>query len=431
MTKEEKVVIVGAGPAGLFAANSLKENFEVTIIEKENYIGGSGLHSDGKLNFHPKVGGDLTDFFSMSEAWDVMEEIKQTFMELGVPEVNINENGMEKLDRKSSSAGINFMKIEQTHVGSDHLPNVMQRYRKKLEKSGVKFKLNTKAENIVLNNQVEKIRTEKGEIEGDYFILGPGRSGSEWLRSLAKEHELGLEYNPIDVGVRVEVPNSVMDEIVEDYGIWDPKFHIRTPSYDDPVRTFCVSPKGYVVKENYGDTFGVNGHSMRDEESENTNFAFLVTIDLTEPLESTMDYGKRITQLANTLGGGKPLLQRIGDIRKGRRSTWDRIERSYVEPTLKDVTPGDLTMALPRRVVQDILEGLEMLDEVVPGVNSNSTLLYGPEVKFYAMRVSTEEYLRTKIPNLYVTGDGAGVSRGITGAAATGLVAAKDIKNNL
>ena len=431
MTNREKVTIVGAGPAGLFAANNLRENFDVTIIEKENYIGGSGLHSDGKLNFHPKVGGDLTNFFSMAEAWDVMEQIKQTFMDLGVPEVSVNEEGMEKLDRKSSSAGINFMKIEQTHVGSDHLPDVMKRFRKKLEKGGVEFILNTEAKDLIIDDEVKGVKTENEIIKSDQFIIAPGRSGSEWLRSLAKNHELGLEYNPIDVGVRVEVPNSVMNKIVEDYGIWDPKFHIRTPSYDDPVRTFCVSPKGYVVKENYGDTFGVNGHSMRDKKSENTNFAFLVTIDLTEPLESTMDYGKRITQLSNTLGGGKPLVQRIGDIRKGRRSTWDRIERSYVEPTLKDVTPGDLTMALPRRVVKDILEGLKKLDKVIPGVNSNSTLLYGPEVKFYAMKIKTEENLRTKIPNLYVTGDGAGISRGITGAAATGLVAAKDIKNKI
>ncbi len=429
MDNKEKVIIVGAGPGGLFAANELKDDFDVTIIEKEDYIGGSGLHSDGKLNFHPKVGGDLTNFYSMSKSWGIMERIKEVFMDLGVPDVEINEEGMEKLDRKSSRAGINFMKIQQTHVGSDHLPKVMKRFRKHLEKAGVNFELNTTAKEINENGTVQYLDTDKGKFEGDYFIICPGRSGSEWLRDLARDHNLGLKYNPIDVGVRIEVPNAVMDEIVEDYGIWDPKFHINTPSYDDSVRTFCVSPKGYVVKENYGDTFGVNGHSMRDKRSENTNFAFLVTMDLTEPLESTMDYGKRITQLANTLGGGKPLVQRIGDMRKGRRSTWERVERSHVEPTLTDVTPGDLTMAYPQRIITDILEGLEMLDEVIPGVNSNSTLLYGPEVKFYAMRIETEENLRTKIPNLYVAGDGAGVSRGITGAAATGIITANDLIN--
>jgi uncharacterized FAD-dependent dehydrogenase len=201
-----------------------------------------------------------------------------------------------------------------------------------------------------------------------------------------------------------------------------------TPSYDDFVRTFCVCPSGFVVRELYGDSlFGANGHSMRDIKSENTNFALLTRIKLTEPLENTTEYGRRIAQLANTLGGHKPLLQRLGDMKNYKRSTWSRLSRSFVKPTLNNVTPGDISMAYPRRIINDLLEGIEMLDKVMPGINSDSTLLYGPEIKFYAMRIKTDKHLRTRISNLYVAGDGAGVSRGIVGAAATGLLASRGI----
>jgi len=241
-----------------------------------------------------------------------------------------------------------------------------------------------------------------------------------------------MSFNAIDVGVRVEVPNEVFDEVVNVHRCWDPKFHIYTPGYDDFARTFCVCPRGYVVKEAYEDElFGVNGYSKRDTGSRNTNFALLVRVKLTEPLENTTEYGTRVAQLANTLGGHKPILQRLGDLRNHRRSTWDRLSRSYVEPTLREVTPGDISMAYPSRIVEDIRESLEMLDHVMPGVYSDSTLLYAPEIKFYAMRIKTDGRLRTSYRNLWVGGDGAGLSRGIVGAAATGIIAAMGIKEQL
>jgi hypothetical protein len=223
-----------------------------------------------------------------------------------------------------------------------------------------------------------------------------------------------------------------LDEVVYEHGCWDPKFHIYTPSYDDFVRTFCVCPRGFVVKEAYEDElFGVNGYSMRDTASKNTNFALLVRVGLTEPLENTTEYGKGIAQLANTLGGRRPILQRLGDLRAHRRSTWDRLRRSYIEPTLREVTPGDISMAYPSRIVSDISESLERLEAVMPGVDSDSTLIYGPEIKFYAMRVKTDRTLGTSVDNLWVGGDGAGVSRGIVGAAASGIIAARGIRANL
>lgn len=428
-----KIVIVGAGPAGLWAAYRLGGEYQVTVLEKRNFVGGSGLHSDGKLNFHPKIGGDLTEFMSNEDAWELTYQIRDTFTELGVEMAHSDEEGLKKLETEASKAGIKFVKIEQNHIGSDYLPAVIARMRSELEDEGVDIRLKTVARDLIVeDNMVRSVVTDKDPIPADAVLLAPGRIGSPWLIDQMNKHGVPMKYNPIDVGVRVEVPNEVMDEVTNDYGVWDPKFHMYTPSYDDFVRTFCVCPAGYVVREPYGDgLFGANGHSMRDTKSNNTNFALLTRMTLTQPLENTTIYGTRIAQLANTLGGHKPILQRLGDLRRYQRSTWDRIDRSYVSPTLKDVTPGDLTMSYPQRIVTDLTEGLEMLDRVMPGINSDSTLLYGPEIKFYAMRIATDKHLGTKIPNLYVAGDGAGVSRGIVGAAATGLVAAKGISKQL
>jgi uncharacterized FAD-dependent dehydrogenase len=423
------VVIVGAGPSGLFAANELAEKFDVTVIEERGFVGGSGLHSDGKLNFHPLIGGDLTEFLPDMEAWDLVFRIKDVFSSLGVEEKEQNRKGMEDLDIKTAKAGFRFVKILQNHIGSEYLPGVIRRFMERLEDRGVKFMLGTRALDVCVDaGRVTGVLTEDNVVETDEAILVPGRVGSRWLVRLMERLGVELEYNPIDVGVRVEVPNEVLDEVTNGFNIWDPKFHIYTPSYDDFVRTFCVCPHGYVVREAYEDgLFGVNGHSMRDSGSPNTNFALLTRVKLTHPQENAAEYGRRIAQLSNTLGGNHPLIQRLGDLRGCRRSTWGRISRSHVEPTYRDVTPGDISMAYPRRLIRDLLEGLEMLDRVIPGVNSDSTLIYGPEIKFYAMRVSTDESLRTAIPNLYVAGDGSGVSRGIVGAAATGIIAAGGI----
>lgn len=424
-----RVVIVGAGPSGLFAANELANDFDVSILERRGYVGGSGLHSDGKLNFHPMIGGDLTEFLTEKEAWGLVYYIRDIFTGLGVEKMEQKESGLKDLEARAVKAGIRFIKIDQNHIGSDHLPEVLSRMRSRLEERGVRFLLETDVTDLsVEGDRVTGVMTGKGFHHADEVILVPGRIGSGWLISLMERLGVRMQYNPIDVGLRIEVPNEVMEEIISGYGIWDPKFHIYTPSYDDFVRTFCVCPRGYVVEETYeDDLLGVNGYSMRDTGSPNTNFALLTRVRLTHPLENTTEYGRRIAQLTNTLGGKCPILQRLGDLRSNRRSTWERINRSYVEPTLKDATPGDITMAYPSRLVKDLLEGLEMLDRVMPGVSSDSTLLYAPEIKFYAMRIQTNRQLRTAIPNLYVAGDGSGVSRGIVGAAATGIIAARGI----
>ncbi|MFC1787288.1 NAD(P)/FAD-dependent oxidoreductase [Halobacteriota archaeon] len=430
----KKVIIVGAGPAGLFAALELKDKAEVLVIDKGKNVdersndiqgvGGAGGISDGKLNLHPKIGGDLTEFISDKEAYDLIDRVDEIFVKHGAPEEE--KLSAEKLLRRAAASGIEFLPIKQRHIGSDRLPALVNSIKRELESGGVKFSLQTTVEDVLISDDgVNGVLTEKEKIRSDYVILAPGRAGSPWLSYVMKKHGIPLKNMPIDIGVRVEVPSSIYEDVVDIN--WDPKFRMRVPTHDDFVRTFCTSPYGFVVKDAYGKAVGVNGHSMRHKRSNNTNFAFLVKIDLTEPVEDTTAYGYSIAKLATTIGGGNPIIQRLGDLRRGRRSTWNRIKRSYVAPTLIEVTPGDISMALPYRILKDIIEGIDMLDHVVPGVASDSTLIYAPEIKFSAMRIITKDGFETPIKGLYTVGDGAGVSRGIVSAAATGLIAAEHL----
>lgn len=455
------VLIIGAGPAGLFAANELADQLKVVVVDKgrdlnkrqcvallngsckrclpcniTGGLGGAGGLSDGKLNLRPDIGGNLEEFVSNEEAWSIIHKIDQIFLKHGASEELYapDNDEISPILREAAATGIKFIPIVQRHMGSDRTPPIINSIKDELEEKGVFFMLETEVLDIIVDDKVKgaKLKNKEGDfvVNCDYLIAAPGRIGAKWLSDQTEKLEIPVKHNPVDVGVRVELPQIVMDEVTNIN--WDPKFHIITKTYDDFVRTFCVCNRGFVVEEVYDDFMGVNGHSMRDKISENTNFAFLVRIELTEPVENTSDYAFSIATIANTLGGGKPLLQRLGDLRKGRRSTWRRLERSNVVPTFNCVTPGDIAMALPHRVVVDIIEGLEALDEVMPGVASDSTLLYAPEIKLYAMRLEMDKNMKTRIDGLYAAGDGAGVSRGIVGAAATGIIAARDIleKNN-
>ncbi|HIH62060.1 MAG TPA: NAD(P)/FAD-dependent oxidoreductase [Methanobacteriales archaeon] len=454
------VIIVGAGPGGLIAADKLADHLRVLVVDKGRDIdkrycpalkdgicrrcspcnimcglGGAGGLSDGKLNLRPDIGGNLEEFVDTEKAWELVEEVDSFFLRHGAPEelYSPEEKEIEKILKKSAAAGINFIPIIQRHIGSDKTPMVIKSVKEDLEKRGVEFLLETRALDIITKNgKVKGLRVKdkngkKNVIKCKFLILAPGRSGSIWLAEQMRKLSIPIKYNPVDIGVRVEIPSIVMEDITRIN--WDPKFHIITKSYDDFVRTFCVCNKGFVVEEAYNGFKGVNGHSMRTKTSDNTNFAFLVKIELTEPVENTSAYALSIAKISNTLGGGKPIIQRLGDLRKGRRSTWRRLKRSPVKPTLRDVTPGDIALVLPYRIVLDIIEGLEALDKVIPGVASDSTLLYAPEIKLYAMRIGVDEHMRTPISGLYAVGDGAGVSRGIVGAAATALIAAEHIRS--
>jgi len=314
---------------------------------------------------------------------------------------------------------VNFLPIPQRHIGTDNAPKVIKSLKDRLERKGVHFLLKQTVSHL---DGGKIILDSEDEVTCTYVIAAPGRSGANWLAHEAQRLKIPTKYQPIDIGVRVEVPAVVMDPVTRISR--DPKFHIYSDTYDDFVRTFCVNAWGFVVQEVYDDFIGVNGHSMTDKLSENTNFAFLVRVGLTEPLEDTTAYGRTIAQQTTTLGGGKPLLQRLGDLKGGRRSTWERLRRGNVKPTLLNVTPGDISMGLPHRIVTDLIEGLDKLDHVVPGVSSNSTLIYAPEVKFSANRIITDDHLETPLKNLFVAGDGAGLSRGLVTSAATGVIAA-------
>ncbi|WP_297535092.1 NAD(P)/FAD-dependent oxidoreductase [Thermococcus sp.] len=449
------VIIIGAGPAGLFAAYELaeKSNLKVLIIEEGgdvrqrvcpmfelgycieckpchimSGVGGAGGLSDGTINLRPDIGGDLRELTGDENyAWQLVWEVDQIFLRHGAPR-NLYKGNPEQVkywEQKAAQAGVKFIPIIQRHIGSDRTPQVIESIKRHLESKGVKFLLWTKA--LEFGKGWVKVRRGKDvfEIKAKYIIVAPGRGGADWFHGVAQKIGLKARHGPIDVGVRVEVPAIVMEPITSINH--DPKFHIYTDTYDDFVRTFCTNPNGFVVEERYDGYVGVNGHSMHEKKSNNTNFAFLSRIELTEPVEDTTAYGKSIAQLATTIGGGKPLIQRLGDLRRGRRSTWARIRRSDVEPTLRNVTPGDIAMALPHRVVTNIIEGLEKLDKVLPGVASDHTLLYAPEIKYYAMKVEVDENLETSIEGIFAAGDGAGLSRDIVNAAATGLLAARGI----
>jgi len=246
------------------------------------------------------------------------------------------------------------------------------------------------------------------------------------LREVARGLGVGPEFGPLDVGVRVEFPAEIYDPI--ERIMYDAKLRVRTPTYDDMVRTFCTNPRGFVVQEDHGEFVLVNGHAENERKSGNTNFALLVHIELTDPVEDTTEYGRAIAKLATTIGGGRPILQRLKDLQQGRRSTGERIRRASVQPTLDAYTPGDLSMALPHRVVVDLVEAIEVLDRIMPGLASEGTLLYAPEIKFYDTRYKVGEGMQTELPGFYVAGDACGHSRGIVFAAVTGALAATHIR---
>ena len=453
--ERREVVIIGAGPAGMFAANELSESMDVLIVDRGKDVegrkcqmkeagkcancrpcnimcgvGGAGTFSDGTLNIRPDVGGDLAELTGdLDLAWRLVDLADKTFLKYGaakkMKKPSLEE--VEDLKRGAASFGASFIEIPQRHMGSDDAPRIIKNFETDLRKKGVEFILNTEVSGLIIKNGIcDGIEINDGtKIEAEYTILAPGRIGASWMDGIVKKYDISAKFAPIDLGVRVEVPAIIMDPVTQINR--DPKFYIRTKRYDDYTRTFCTNEHGFVVKENYDDTIGVNGHSMKNKKSENTNFAFLVQVELTEPLENTTKYGKSIAKLATTIGGGKPIIQRMGDLRRGRRSSWERIRRNPVKNTLEDVTPGDISMALPHRITTDIIEGLETLNKIIPGVASDSTLLYAPEIKFYAMRALVDKNMATNIKNLFAAGDGAGLSRDIINAAATGILAGRGV----
>ncbi|MGE4469527.1 MAG: NAD(P)/FAD-dependent oxidoreductase [Desulfovibrio sp.] len=450
------VIIVGGGPAGLFASYWLGEQsgLDVLVIEKGKRslkrecpiagdngcikcrpcnilcgVGGAGLFSDGKLNYIHKLGKtDLTQFMPVSEAKALIDETESIFNRFGM-EAEVYPTDMEAaraIRRESKKHGIDLLLIKQKHLGSNNLPGHIAGMAEHIREQGVTFHTSEEArEVLVQDGRVSGVRTSRGEYSARAVILAPGRVGAEWMAKVAQELGLGVSQRGIEVGVRVEVSREIMEDLCGI--IYDPTFFIRTAKYDDQTRTFCTNQGGFVALENYQDFVCVNGHAYTDRKSDNTNFAFLSKVVLDDPVTDNQAYGESIGRLATLIGGGKPILQRFGDLKRGRRSTWNRIRNSSIEPTLRNVVCGDIAMALPERILTNLVDGLEKLNEVVPGVSNDETLLYAPEIKFFATQVDTDSNLETGVQGLFVAGDGPGVAGNIVSAAATGLVPAKAI----
>ncbi|AFV24123.1 hypothetical protein Mpsy_1917 [Methanolobus psychrophilus R15] len=450
------VVVVGAGPAGLFAAHELASSGLTTLVidsgrdisERDcplsdvvsckhchpcsilRGVGGSGAYSDGTLNLHPDIGGTLSEFTGdQDSAWRLVDHVDRIFLRYGAPN-NVSSppaGEIESLKRKAASAGAKFIDIRQRHIGSDNSVALISELKADLESKGITFLLNTEVTDVIIEDGIcHGVLLEDGRRLGSrYTLLAPGRVGCDWVNQLVNRYSIVYSFSGVDIGVRVEVPSIIMDPVTRINH--DPKFHISTRRYDDFVRTFCTNEHGFVVKEEYEEFVATNGHSMHTKASENTNFAFLVHVELTEPMENTIKYARSVAKLATTIGGGKPVLQRMGDLRRGRRSTEQHIRKNTVVNTLKDVTPGDISMAMPHRIVMDIIEGLEVLNDIIPGVDSDSTLLYAPEVKFYSIKLQVDSHMQTSIGNLFAAGDGAGLSRDLINSAATGVLAARGI----
>jgi uncharacterized FAD-dependent dehydrogenase len=453
------VIIVGAGPAGIFAALELTRSARPRLLildkgpdlekrrcpsrEKGRCMkcatcalmtgwGGSGAFSDGKLTLTTQVGGLLAVVRGQAEAEALVQEVDALWVRYGADgePYSGDLDRIEEVARRAANAGLRLQHYSIRHLGTERSGDILGAMYLELVGRGVEVRTRTEVARILTDDGVVVgVETVKGQaLTARCVIVAPGREGADWLNRVAHELELSLSINPVDIGVRVELPAHVMASLTD--LLYEPKFLYFSAAFDDRVRTFCVCPYGEVVTEWAGDVLTVNGHSYANQRSDNTNFAVLVSKNFTEPFREPIAYGKYVARLANLLSGGI-MVQRLGDLRAGRRTTDQRLERCITRPTLREATPGDLNLVLPYRYVVNILEMLDALDQVAPGVASRHTLLYGVEAKFYSSRLKLTPDLETQVRNLFAAGDGAGVTRGLVQASASGLVAAREILHRL
>ena len=338
-----------------------------------------------------------------------------------------------KIKKEVSKTGANLLIIKQKHLGSDNLPGYIINFTNFLKEHGVTVCENTNVLDIVEDKKqfelICKVKKEEVRYKSKYVIVAPGRTGAKWIQQLADKYNIPYLSQSIEIGVRVEVRRELLEDLCNI--IYDPSIFIKTKTYGDEIRTFCTNPGGFVTKENYYGYICVNGHALKSVKSNNSNFAFISKVNLTEPVTNTREYGESIAKIANCLGDSKPILQTLGDLKKFRRTRDSRLSKLFITPTLKDVVPGDLALVMPHRIITNIIDGLEALDKIIPGVNNDETLLYGPEIKFFSNEIETDNKFKALKNNMYFIGDGAGKAGNIVIAAATGLVASRDILERL
>lgn len=457
------VIIIGAGPGGIFAAMELaKKNQELKILmlEKGNSIekricpkrqtnvcigckpcnittgfAGAGAYSDGKLSLSPDVGGELPEYIGYNTTVDLIKYVDDLYIEFGADK---RVHGLDNPDKirdirtKAIQSNLKLIECPVRHMGTEVGYTIYQRIQNYLINDlGIDIKFRTPVQSLVVEEGVVVGVMAKGETyRADKVLVAVGRDGSEWFTTMCEEYKVETKVGKIDIGVRLETRNEVMQEINE--ALYEGKLVYYTPTFDDSVRTFCSNPGGVVSTEYYDNQLAVvNGHSYKSDnlKTHNTNFALLVSKSFTEPFKEAVAYGKHIAGLGNMLTGNKIMVQRYGDFLRGRRTTEERLMRNNIRPTLIDAVPGDLCLVLPYRIMKDIDEMIQALDHVSPGLASDETLLYGVEVKFYSNKVTVDRNFQSSIKNLYVLGDGAGVTRGLMQASANGVYVARNLYN--
>lgn len=461
------VIIVGAGPSGIFAAKTIKErqpDKRVLLIEKgksiENRIcpkrisgvcvncnpchittgfSGAGAFSDGKLtagiplSVEDVIGGNLPSYIGLEEYERLFKQVEKTYIDFGADEKLHGLEQIDALEYVRKTAYQNNLKLIESpvrHLGTEKAYEIYKKIQHYLEEIDVEMMFSTLVTDVIIEEgkAVGVITNREKKFYAAHIILSVGREGSDWFKKICDRYSIYTEVGTVDVGVRMEVDSAVTEYI--DENLYEAKLINYSKTFDDKVRTFCWNPRGEVTEERYDGHLAVaNGHSYKEEnlKTRNTNFALLVSLNFTEPFNTPIQYGKHIAKLGNMLSGGKVLVQRYGDLKRGRRTTMERLSRNNLQPTLKDAIPGDLGLVLPYRIMLDITETIEALDKIIPGFASDGTLMYGIEVKFYSNKVKVDESFETSIKNLIAIGDGAGITRGLIQSSMNGVFVGEKI----